>query len=119
MTEQKAKDLLQRWVSILRLHEWNIDFRWCVRAEAMNVPESVGCTSFNSVGRQAVIQMLDPVDFHNDYFPYDYEKTLVHELLHLKFADLDNSGNELQDHLLHCMVDDLAKAFIRAKEGTD
>lgn len=114
MTEQRANELFRKWVAILQLGCWDIRFQWCVRDRDMNLSNSVGCTSFNHESRQAIVQMLDPVDFQNDSFDYDYEKTLVHELLHLKFSDVDDSGDPLRDKMTHQLIDDLARAFVVA-----
>lgn len=111
MTEQKATELFEKWRKILHLEAWDIRFQWRVRVDAMKRP-GLGCTEFQHATREAIIKMLDPVDFENDLFEYDYEKTLVHELLHLKFADLDDSGDPLRDKLTHQMIDDLARAMV-------
>lgn len=116
MDEQKAKALLRKWVSILGLESWDIVFRWKLRANDMAIPDSLGCAQFTFESRQAIIQMLDPVDFDNPDFAYDYEKTLVHELLHLKFAKIDDSGDALRDKITHQLIDDLARAFVKCKE---
>lgn len=116
MDEQKANALLRKWVSILGLESWNIVFRWKLRANDMAIPDSLGCAQFTFESRQAIIQMLDPVDFDNPDFTYDYEKTLVHELLHLKFAKIDDSGDALRDKITHQLIDDLARAFVKCKE---
>ena len=43
---------------------------------------------------------------------FEDRKTLVHELLHLKFCLLGDSGNDLQDRYVHQLIDDLARAFV-------
>lgn len=117
MTEEKATELFEKWRKILHLEAWDIRLQWCVRGRDMNIVDALGCTSYRHASHQAIVQMLDPVDFENDLFQYDYEKTLVHELLHLKFADLDDSGDPLRDKLTHQMIDDLARAFMDAIRG--
>lgn len=117
MTEREANELFYKWSGILHLEAWDVRFQWRVRARDMNIADALGCTSYKHESHQAIIQMLDPVDFENDLFQYDYEKTLVHELLHLKFADLDDSGDPLRDKLTHQMIDDLARAFMDAVRG--
>lgn len=117
MTEEKAKELLNEWVKRLHLEEWAINFQWRVLEKDMTIKESIGCTSANVVSRQASIQMIDPVDYPDSHFDYDYEKTLVHELLHLVFWDMDDTGDELRDKLTHIMVDRMAKALVSAKRG--
>lgn len=116
MTEQEATRLFEKWRKILHLEAWDIKFQWCVRGRDMNLQDCMGCTSFLHESHQAIVQMLDPVDFDNDLFSYDYEKTLVHELLHLRFSDLENSGDPLRDKLTHQLIDDLARAFICASK---
>lgn len=118
MTEQEATRLFEKWRKILHLEAWDIKFQWCVRGRDMNLQDCMGCTSFLHESHQAIVQMLDPVDFDNDLFFYDYEKTLVHELLHLRFSDLENSGDPLRDKLTHQLIDDLARAFIRASKDS-
>lgn len=117
MTEQKATELFEKWRKILHLESWDIRFKWKVRERDMRLSDSVGCTTFSHESRQAIIEMLDPIDFENDLFQYDYEKTLVHELLHIKFSDLDNSGDPLRDKLTHQIIDDIARAMVQAAMG--
>ena len=51
--------------------------------------------------------------------PYHPERTLIHELLHLKLCLLGESGNALQDRLAHQLIDDLADALYRAAHGEE
>lgn len=117
MTEEKATELFNKWARIFRLESWDIRFQWRVRVGDMNMENALGCTSFRHESRQAIVQMLDPVDFDNALFEYDYEKTLVHELLHIKFADLDDTGDPLRDKLTHQMINDLAIAFVACERS--
>lgn len=115
MTEQEATRLFEKWRKILHLEAWDIKFQWCVRGRDMPLTDSLGCASYTYESRQAIIRMLDQVDFENKLFEYDYERTLVHEMLHLKFAGLDDSGDTLRDKLTHQLIDDLARAFVSAQ----
>ena len=118
MTEEKAFELFNKWVRILGLENWDIKLYWKTREMDMSIKESYGCTTYLHESRQAVIQMLDPVDCDDlRPFKYDYEKTLIHELLHVKFADLEDSGDQLRDKLTHQMIDDIARAFIKCSKG--
>lgn len=112
MTEEKAVELFKKYVRILRLESWDIRFQWKVRADDMNINDSVGCNTYKHTSRQSIIQMLDSVDFNNTLFEYDYEVTLVHELLHIKFADVDDSGDQLRDKLMHQLINDMAIALV-------
>ena len=120
LTEAVARKLLDKWVKILHLEEWRIDFSWCVRARDMACKDALGATTANAISRDASIQLLDPIDHDPATFiPYDYEKTLVHELLHLTFWDMDDTGDNLRDHLTHVMVDRMARALVAAERSVD
>ena len=43
--------------------------------------------------------------------PFDFEQTLVHELLHLKFSFWCQNEDDVGDRAMHQMIDDLARAL--------
>ena len=43
--------------------------------------------------------------------PFNFEKTLVHELLHLKLTFWCQNEDSVSDRLMHQIIDDLARAF--------
>ena len=43
--------------------------------------------------------------------PFSFEKTLVHELLHLKLTFWCQNEDSVSDRLMHQIIDDLARAF--------
>lgn len=59
MTEEKAKSLFEKWVKILQLEEWDIRFHWHVDPKRMKIMDSAGCTSYNDVCKQAVIEIAE------------------------------------------------------------
>lgn len=96
-TEKTVDDLCQKWQALLRLRDWDIhvelfsarEFEECDRQGEVVYDISTG---------QAIIHLLD-VDARLDTpFPYDLEKVLVHELLHLHFAIFEP---EQEDRLRH------------------
>lgn len=108
---------LEEWIDRLNLTDWTITFQDCVDPADMILPDCVGATEWVEVGKYARIQIIDPDFYGKRIAPFDFEKTLVHELLHLKFCLLDESGNTLQDRIVHQLVDDLARALVEAKRG--
>lgn len=116
--EQAAKKLLAKWVDLLGLRDWEIVFHWKEDPRRMAVERAAGCTSYNEVCRQAVIEIADPELYEReidlDGFAYDYEETLVHELMHLKLSLLDDTKDKTQNRVVHILVDDLARALVRA-----
>ena len=59
--------------------------------------------------------MLDPQYYGDRIVPFDWEKTIVHELLHLKTCLISDQWEPLQMRYMHQMIDDLARAFVDAK----
>jgi phage shock protein A len=52
--------------------------------------------------------------------PFDFEKTLVHELLHLKFSLLADKVEDMQSRYVHQMIDEMARSLVDAKRcGAD
>lgn len=113
--EATAFRMFAYWSSVLDLSRWSIKFQWRVKATEMNISDTFGCTSFNKVTRLAIVQIIDQDDVTEPMGEFNYEKTLVHELLHLKMAFLDDSGDDLRDTLTHAMIDDLAVSFVKAR----
>lgn len=110
-----ANRCLEEWVDRLGLQDWTIKFEDCVDPADMELADSVGCTNYVESNKQARIQIIDPEFFGKRIAPFDFEETVVHELLHLKFSLLDESGNAIQDRIVHQLVEDMARALIDAK----
>ena len=119
MTEEAANALLLKWVSILKLGDWDIRFKWKCDPMRMAIQNSAGCTSYNDICRQAVIEIADLSQYHPDMqgFDLDYERILVHELMHLKMSILDTGESEIQNKAVHILVDSLAQALVKANRG--
>lgn len=113
--EATAFRMFAYWSSVLDLSRWSIKFQWKVKATEMNIEDAFGCTTLNKVSRLAIIQIIDQNDVTDSMVAFNYEKTLVRELLHLKMAFLDDSGDDLRDTLTHAMIDDLAVSFVKAR----
>lgn len=104
-------ELLGYWTDVLGLQEWNITLITNCSPNDMVLNEAAGETEWNDTLRTAVIRIIDPKDWGERVVPFNPEKTLVHELLHLKFSALDESGDPLRDKLTHRLVEDFAKAL--------
>ena len=119
MTEEAANALLLKWVSILKLGDWDIRFKWKCDPMRMAIQNSAGCTSYNDICRQAVIEIADLSQYQPDMqgFDLDYERILVHELMHLKMSILDTVESEIQNKAVHILVDSLAQALVKANRG--
>ncbi len=105
------KELLAKWQKRLGLTDWVIDLRDNCLPDEMELEYVAGECVWQEVNKTAAIRILKPECYNERITAFNYEKTLVHELLHIKFCFLDDSGNELQNRVLHQIIEDLAKAF--------
>lgn len=48
--------------------------------------------------------------------PFDFEKTLVHELLHLKFSFWCQNEDDVGDRAMHQIIDDIARALTEKRK---
>lgn len=107
--------LLREWQNRLGLTDWVIKLIDNCSPEEMSLDDSVGCTVWAESNKMARIEILDPQFYGKRVVEFDWEKTLVHELLHLKTSLVSDRVGELQERYMHQMIDDLAKAFVGAK----
>jgi hypothetical protein len=81
--------LSAKWQKILRLQDWEVDINFYRSRDFAN-SDAVGECTFNINARDAVIKILDPIDYDGEY---DLEWIVVHELLHLHFAGWTAANN--------------------------
>jgi hypothetical protein len=87
-TQRKVGRLLAEWQRMLRLQDWVIQVR-IVRQEEFGSHEIQGDLSRNLERREAMVRLLDPVDYSPDSMvPENMERTLVHELVHLLLSGI-------------------------------
>lgn len=110
--------LLGEWTKRLGMQDWAISLFVNVDPRDMTVENSLGCTSWEESTKSAVIQIVDPEELETLTRSFDFEEVLVHELLHLKTSLLSSreSKEDLQERVLHQLIDDLARAMIDIKK---
>lgn len=109
--------IMQEWINRLRLNDWSIKVKFNCSPNEMILKDVCGETEWDEVSKSAMISIINEKDYGKRIIPFDEEKTLVHELLHLKFSLLGENENELQNRLVHQLIDDLAKALVEAKRS--
>ena len=120
---QTEESLLEEWQNRLGLQDWAIILRYNCKREDMDDPDySIGETNWNATSKCARIQIISEKEYGtNRMLPYDFEKTLVHELLHCKFSMIDKDLNTYEgivaEQARHQLIDDLARALVMAKRG--
>lgn len=111
----RLEEFLEEWKSILHLEQWDIELRRSRQIDFLE-EDNQGEVTFNKVECQAIIRILDHIDWVDTPFKQDMEKTLVHELLHLIYADFEpEDSNSLQYTLWHRSIDSMARVLVSLK----
>ena len=111
----RLEELLEEWKSILHLGQWDIELRRSRQVDFLE-GDNQGEITFNRVECQAIVRILDPIDWVDTPFKQDMEKTLVHKLLHIIYADFEpEDSNSLQYTLWHRSIDSMARVLVSLK----
>lgn len=111
MTDEDLKELCILWQKRLRLQDWEVSVRFGHTHE-MDDRYSTGTVWYSPRRRQATIKVLFPDEVEPSDFPFDPERTLIHELLHLYFAPFDTAKNSPEEDAEEIAVNALAAAFV-------
>lgn len=123
MTYQTNEQLAEagaEWLKILRLTEWDVSFS-IKRSSQMSSSSQLGSTSWRANHRKAIVQILDAVDAAELDANSDQEQVLVHELMHLRLADLDitfrpeadSPLSNVFDQQIELVVDSVAATMVK------
>jgi hypothetical protein len=109
--EGELPALLALWQKTLRLQDWDVDVS-IVPQDEMEDASHRGEIEYEVALNDAIVRLLRPEDYDNEW--YDMEKTLVHELLHLKFSMFDEaiSKHKYLDTPLEVAVDTTARTLV-------
>lgn len=107
--------LLREWQHRLGIDDWRIKLVDNMKPEDMIIENVSGDVDWSESIKTARIEIMNPKFYGERIVPFDYEKTLVHELLHLKLCLVSDNVGEFQARYMHQMIDDLARAFVDAK----
>ena len=110
---------LTEWQNRLGLQDWTIKLYEDCSPNDMTLMGCAGEVEYSEPNKSATIRIIGDKDYGDRIIPFNPEKTLVHELLHLKFCLLDETENSLQNRLVHQLIDDLARAFVDAKRSIE
>ncbi|MBU2701135.1 hypothetical protein Ga0466249_002249 [Sporomusaceae bacterium BoRhaA] len=116
LTLDQLRDLCRKWQERLRLQHWDVVLS-IVRQSDADMSGNLGSCRCTLSTALSIIKLLDPVDYVNDYYPYDMEMVLVHELLHLHFCPFDDclDSNDLKDIMLERAIEHIARALVETK----
>ena len=115
--DKSYKSLLNEWQKRLSLQDWTIKLYTECTPDDMSIDDSSGCVHWQESTKTACIQILDPKFYGDRVVPFDLEKTLVHELMHLKMCMLYKKDGSLRERIVHQLIDDLSRALVDAKRA--
>ena len=120
--ENHYEELLNEWQERLGLQDYAIVLHYNCQFTDLETENSVGETKWSNTIKCATIKIISQEEHGNDrVLDFDFEKTLVHELLHVKFGIIDICGglydSLVVDEVRHQLIDDLARALVMAKRG--
>src|SRR5690242_17327503 len=115
MKKKRLRRLLPVWQKRLRLQDWDIALTFHPQLEMGGKAATV---EWKCAKRSAWIKMLLPGSWahaRSPEFDTTQEVSLVHELLHLKYAGWDETEtNSLAETLLEQGVHDISRALVAA-----
>ena len=117
MDRATANNILQKWVGILGMQDWRIKLVYNALPCDMTLAQCDGETAWTECRKTACIRILDEKCYGDFIVGFNFERILIHELLHLKLSLLGESGNDIQDRFVHQPIDELASAFGEAAGG--
>lgn len=109
--------MLIEWQRRLGLDNWHIVLKDGVSPNDMQQASVAGECEYDTVNSCAVIRILDEKDYGDRILPFDKEKILVHELLHIKMWFIYESDCDLQSKMVHQLIDDMARVLVDAKRA--
>lgn len=120
MAKREGNDmdaLLQEWKHRLGLDDWTIVLYDNVSPMDMESQSATGEVNYDELHKCASICIIDKKYYGKRLIPMDKEKTLVHELLHIKFWFLDKGESLLQNRMVHNLIDEMAVALVETKRS--
>ncbi|BEU88684.1 hypothetical protein TAMA11512_21480 [Selenomonas sp. TAMA-11512] len=116
--DSHINELCKKWKEILKLNEWDIRVD-LGRPDELSEQDREGECFIELAKGEAHICLLDPKIPYNFTFPYDIEKVLVHELLHLSFAFFEPKDDPLRHDLWERLIEQSAKTLVRLQRSID
>lgn len=112
MKQKDLEALLKYWQDRLGLSHWDITIKFCSYIE---LEEAEGSCSPSPKRLLADIKVLDPKEYHktDDDRPQDIEDTVVHELLHCLFPELEDNV-QIEQAIVR-----LSRALLREHRGEE
>lgn len=114
VSQQELEELCREWQRILRVQDWDVKVRF---ARVFEIDGADGRTSYQRSTKTANIRICDLGDEDKSRAHLqDAEQTLVHELLHLHHAGIDDFTGAA-NMVFEQAIDLTAWALVNLKRG--
>lgn len=117
LNEEELQERLKYWQEKLRLQDWIVEVQISRGKDMME--DTCACVDYTLSKKMASVKILDPIDYPDDVMgERDMENDLVHELLHLHFAPINehfNDDNEIYSTFEEQAVESIASGLISAE----
>jgi len=114
MKVKKANKLLRKWTKKLGIDDWTILLK--IDQSEKSMEDAVGDIDFCLQNKTAIIRILNEKEYDDDIIlSFDFEKTLVHELLHIRWRAFQPDIDTLEYKLFHQALNDMAKLLVGYK----
>lgn len=109
MTVKKANKLLKKWKKKLGLQNWYIFL--VINQPIHKMDGCSGLIEWQTTHSSAIIKIIDEKEVDIDSIvSFDFEKVLVHELLHIKFGTFEPRDQESIEYKeFHRNLEDMAR----------
>jgi hypothetical protein len=104
---EQMEERLAYWQKQLRLQDWVVEVKF---ERGYELGENIARIRPYSHNKRAVISMMAPGDYSpHEILPYDMERILLHELLHLHFWPLtkDDGENDAEEQAINAIAEAL------------
>jgi hypothetical protein len=91
MDRPSLETFVDKWKTRLRVADWQLTASYAHQHQFSSVGAEAQC-NWQSQLKRAQLLVLEPDEYHDEQgFPQDIEESVVHELLHLHFAAIDDT----------------------------
>ena len=110
LTDADVQAICRIWQARLRLQDWDIH---CQLVRGFRLTEAVAEVESSDPKRTAWIRVMNPADYHPDFLlPYDPERSIVHELLHVLLRPIAQEAESLaEEQVVHLLAGTLVSLY--------
>ena len=110
LTDADVQAICRIWQARLRLQDWDIH---CQLVRGFRLTEAIAEVETSDTKRTAWIRVMNPADYHPDFLlPYDPERSVVHELLHIVLRPIAQEAETLaEEQVVHLLSGTLVSLY--------